>query len=159
MRLVVLLLVAAGCSSGTTTAPPPNIVCNVDSLLCACSIDVSVAESTTGCSPSDVGAGAVCCASSGFPSSGSCACTAIRCFAKTDGSCYCSDAQANPTDTSIDTCQSPAGGHCCLDKPNGFCGCGTVITCSAASTTVSSCDVPSTTPPCANTDHQVAKCK
>jgi hypothetical protein len=97
-----------------------------------------------------------CCASSGWPSSGSCTCEnriGVSCFDNPDGTCQCgsggdnleSDGTVDPSRAGpLSSCSAPIGGICCAvpgpqsDGPMLACICGPAINGGCASVTVAS---------------------
>jgi hypothetical protein len=66
---------------------------------------------------------ALCCETSGFPSSGSCECTAPVCYTL-NGGCFCEAALPPPQGAIIvDSCTAPSDGTCCMDDSEDICVC------------------------------------
>jgi hypothetical protein len=148
--------VTTKCATTCVSTTPPDgpseaIDCSLDSIDEDCSCTLGTGNSQA-CN-TGLFAPAVCCAASGWPSSGGCACGAVQCQASTDGtSCSC----VFDTDvTSPVTCDELDYGTCCIG-PAG-CSCYSDVPCTGSETEVSSCNTATYT--CASGDKSVSDCR
>jgi hypothetical protein len=117
MKRWLVVVALTGCGSLIPGTSGPS--CAVDSKG-GCSCTVGNMLSTFQCDESTI-ANTVCCATTGWPKSGSCACDPAPlpvCTQHADGGCECFNGNdAGPTDTVVSVCQSTLSG-CCIDSNN-----------------------------------------
>ena len=138
-------------SSSTSPAPTGsggggNIVCGNGSTsdFCYCSVNNSGAPPGGACSAATVGGVGGCCASTGWPSTGSCQCTQYKCEKRgTDCNCWLHSADGANLASS---CSPTAGQVCCVTSSGvgNVCQCRTGTSCGPGSKQVSSCTLAST---------------
>lgn len=129
-----------------------GIDCTVDNINEECSCTLGTAGNTQSCNTSFF-APSVCCASSGWPTSGGCACGGVQCEASSDGmSCSC---VFDTTVTNPVTCDGIDYGTCCIGP--GGCSCYSNVPCAGSEMEVSSCNTATYT--CASGDHSVQDCR
>lgn len=147
---------SAGSSSGSSSSYASRLTCTLGTRSCRCSSQYTSTEPPyTECSASALPA-AVCCATSGFPGSGSCECkqpdataNGNECFSwqvsgNSGRSCGCVTAAPAATGTisgvrpePSGTC-APAGGDCCQSADGCYCY-PSGVKCLASQTKVTSC--------------------
>jgi hypothetical protein len=166
--LGALLVACSSGGGGNAPTATSQLVCRTTYEGCRCSMASTSNPTPFECSSTALD-GTLCCASSGYPSSGYCECTkptnAVQCWSyQTAGSpnrsCVCSKTppatDAHTTDIRPATSCSPSGStFCCSDSSDCYCYGGTGA-CWATQTQVSSCSAKAGT--CPSYETEVASC-